>query len=276
MIKIFLSVRNRLAITKKCIESLILHSEIPHKIYVYDNATSYRLKDHFDFFQELYSKKLITQVTFTTEDSTFNAFSKASTCNFFGLQHEQDPKGGKYDFLMMLDNDIILTPGWDKKLKLAWDYVKRKNLKHVKVIGQLPGGMKTMRETHKINEEIVGKVGSLGGSGLWSVQSNFFKTVGFLNLKQLVGFDKKHDQNYWKLLQKSSPGKPYIMGLNQKLGIHCGKRAGSVCNKLTGSRNKKNRLDLIKFEGPDRNIDSMDFATFYRSIFNDQALIRNW
>jgi hypothetical protein len=50
MIKIFISVRNRLAITKKCIESLILHSEIPHRIYVYDNATNYRLEDHFLFF----------------------------------------------------------------------------------------------------------------------------------------------------------------------------------------------------------------------------------
>ena len=276
MIKIFLSVRNRLAITKKCIESLILHSEIPHRIYVYDNATNYRLKDHFDFFHELYVKKLITQITFTSEDSTFNAFSKAATCNFFGLQHEQDPKGGNYDFLMMLDNDIIVTPGWDTKLKMAWEYVKSKKLKHVKVIGQLPGGIKSAKETHNITKKIIGKVGALGGSGLWSVQPNFFKTVGFLNLKQLVGFDKRHDQNYWRLLQKSSPGKPYIMGINQKLGIHCGKRAGSVCNRLTRNRNKKDRLNLIKFEKAEINIDAMDFTTFYDSIINDKALIGNW
>ena len=87
MIKIFMSVRNRLAITKKAIEALILHSEIPHRIFVYDNATNYRLQDHFDFFHELYSRGLIAQITFTTVESTFNAFSKASTSNFFGLQH---------------------------------------------------------------------------------------------------------------------------------------------------------------------------------------------
>ena len=60
MVKIFMSVRNRLAITKKAIEALILHSEIPHRLYVYDNATNYRLKDHFDFFHELYNTNLLS------------------------------------------------------------------------------------------------------------------------------------------------------------------------------------------------------------------------
>jgi len=276
MVKIFMSVRNRLAITKKAIEALILHSEIPHRLYVYDNATNYRLKDHFDFFHELYNRKLITQITFTTQESTFNAFSKASTCNFFGLQHEQDPKKNKYDFLMMLDNDIIVTPGWDSKLKVAWDYVKSKNLKHIKVVGQLPGGIKGKKESHHINKNLIGKVGTLGGSGLWSVQPNFFTQVGLLDLKPLVGFDKRHDQNYWRLLQKSSPGKPYIMGINQKLGIHCGKVAGSVCNRLTRSKNNPKRLDTIKFEEAEKSIDSKDFQTFYDSIINNQELIRNW
>jgi len=276
MIKIFISVRNRLAITKKCIEALILHSDIDHRIFIYDNATNHRLKEHFDFFHELYTRKLISQVTFTSEESTFNAFSKASTCNFFGLQHEQDPKKDKYDFLMMLDNDIIVTPGWDTKLKTAWDYVNNKKLKHVKVIGQLPGGIKSKKEEHHINKEMIGRVGALGGSGLWSVRPNFFRVVGYLDLKPLVGADKRHDQQYWRLLQMSSPGKPYIMGLNQKLGIHCGKVAGSVCNRLTRNRNNKDRLNLIKFEEAEKRIDAKDFQTFYDTIVNDKELIRNW
>jgi len=276
MVKIFLSVRNRLAITKKCIEALILHSELPHKIYVYDNATNYRLKDHFDFFHELYARGIISQITFTTSDSTFNAFSKASTSNFFGLQHEQDPKKDSYDFLMMLDNDIIVTPGWDKKLKIAWDYVKSKKIKHIKVIGQSPGGIKSKIEKHIITKKMNGNVGTLGGSGLWSVKPDFFRTVGYLDLKRLVGYDKKHDQMYWQRLSKSSPGKPYIMGLNQKLGIHCGKRAGSVCNRLTRTRNNPDRLNMIKFEKAEKNIDSVDFKTFYDSIINDKILIGNW
>ena len=276
MVKIFISVRNRLAITKKCIEALILHSEIPHRIYVYNNATNYRLKDHFLFFHELYNRKLISQVVFTTEDSTFKAFSKASTSNFFGLQHEQDPKKDKYDFLLLLDNDIIVTPGWDTKIKKAWNYVNENKLKHVKVIGQLPGGIKSKKEKHRINKELIGHVGVLGGSGLWSVRPNFFRDVGFLDLKTLVGFDKRHDQQYWRLLQASSPGKPYIMGLNQKLGIHCGKKAGSVCNRLTRTKNNPERLNMIKFEKADKLIDSLSFKEFYDSIINDNSLIKDW
>ena len=57
MVKIFMSVRNRLGITKKCIEALKKHSKLPHQIYVYDNETNYRLRDHFDYFADLYERK---------------------------------------------------------------------------------------------------------------------------------------------------------------------------------------------------------------------------
>jgi hypothetical protein len=126
------------------------------------------------------------------------------------------------------------------------DYVKQKKLKHIKVIGQIPGGIKSRKEKHQINKNMLGFAGTLGGSGLWSVQPDFFRTVGYLNLRQLVGHDKKHDQQYWRLLQASSPGKPYIMGVNKKLGIHCGKQAGSVCNKLTRNSNRKDKLRSYK------------------------------
>ena len=276
MIKIFISVRNRLAITKKCIEALILHSKLEHRIYIYDNASNHRLKDHFDFFHELYSKNIISQITFTTVNSTFGAFSKAATSNFFGLQHEQDPHKDKYDFVVMLDNDILVTPGWDKHLKVAWDWVNGKKLKHVKVIGQLPGGIKSKSAKQPISENMFGRFGTLGGSGLWSVKTNFYRTVGYLDLKSLVGFDKKHDQQYWRLLQKSSPGKQYIMGISKKLGIHCGKQAGSVCNRLTRNKNNPKKLDMIKFENAEKNIDSLSFEDFYKLIVNDKVLIGNW
>jgi len=49
MIKICLTVRNRLALTKKCLLSLKKHSVVPHQIYVYDNLTNYKLDEHFEF-----------------------------------------------------------------------------------------------------------------------------------------------------------------------------------------------------------------------------------
>jgi len=272
MVKIFLSVRNRLEITKKCIYALKEHSGIRHQLYVYDNSTDYLLKEHFLYFYELFQKGLISQVTFTSKESTFNAFSKASACNFFGRQHEEDPKKDDYRFLVFLDNDIIVTPNWDVKLAQAWKYVRKKNLDHVHVIGQLPGGIKIIREEHKISDDLIGKVGKFGGSALWSVRPSFFRQIGFLNLSQLVGHNKKHDQMYWKLLDRYNSGKPYIMGLNAKLGIHCGKIAGSVCNKLTRSRGKGD----ISFKEAEEKIRKMTFQQFFEKIKNDKNLVKDW
>lgn len=277
MIKIFLTVRNRLAMTKQCIKALRMHSTLPYQLYVYNNQTNYLIEEHFSYFLKLYKRGLITQVTFNTNASTFNAFSKASASNIFGLQHEQDPMKDKFMFLVMLDNDIIVTPKWDKKLSIAWKYVKKNKLNHIKVIGQLPGGIKHRSMKLDIGE-MHGEVGKFGGSALWSVRPNFYKDVGFLDLNKLVGYDKKHDQHYWVLMDRASGGKPYILGLREKLGIHCGKFSGSVCNRLTSSKGRDNidRENLINFKQAEKNISSMNFDTFYNSIVNDKKLLSDW
>jgi len=276
MVKIFLTVRNRLAITKKCIHALKQHSRIPHSIYVYNNATNHLIENHFAYFCKMYMKGYVDQICFTTTKSTFNAFSKASTCNFFGHQHEQDPEKAKYEFMVMLDNDIIVTPEWDLKLRSAWKYVRKNKMNDIKVIGQLPGGIKRRSKPNlPISDGILGATGQLGGSGLWSVRSNFFTDVGFLDLSRLVNHDKKHDQMYWQLMAKATRGQNYIMGINQKLGIHCGKNAGSVCNVLT--RNKgKDKLEKIKFENAEENLSKIPFDEFYTMIENDKQLIGDW
>jgi hypothetical protein len=261
--------------TKKCIEAIKKHTTIEHEIYVYDNNSTYLVDGHFDYFSELYRKDEIAQVTFTTFKSTFNAFSKAASCNFFGLQHEQDPERDKYAFLLILDNDIILTPGWDKKIKVAWKFITKKKMNYIKVVGQRPGGIKSTTEHYEFNG-MVGRCGTLGGSGLWTVRPNFFKDVGFLDLKRLVGRNKMHDQLYWPKLAAASKGKPYIMGLNQKLGIHCGRTAGSVCNVLTRNRTKKDVQEIVKFKHAEKNIESQTFDEFYESIINNQKLFKDW
>lgn len=277
MIKIFMTVRNRLAITKKAIQAIKKHSKLDHQLYVYNNQTNYRIDEHFEYFSKLYQKGQITQVMFTTTDSTFNAFSKASSCNFFGLQHEQDPNKMKYEFLVMLDNDIIVTPGWDENIKKGWQYVIKHKMNNIKVIGQLPGGIKNReKKIYEIDEKLFGKIGKLGGSGLWSVRPNFFTDVGLLNLNILVGHDKKHDQQYWGLMQKASKGQRYIMGLGEKLGFHCGRRAGSVCNRLTRNKSNPQKDKMILFEEQEEKIDSVGFDTFYNSILNDNKLMREW
>jgi len=271
MYKIMLTVRNRLAITKKCIEALKRHSKIPNQIYIYDNLTNYKLEEHFSYYNKLLSKGYVAQVTFNTATSTFKAFSKASACNNFGAVHEQDPEKDNIMFLVFLDNDIIVSPGWDKTLRAAWKEVNKHKLNNIKVIGQRPGGI---RNGQKLPYQIAGNeaiMGKLGGSGLWCVKNNFFRDVGFLDLKELVNRSKGHDQIYWRKLSHAANGERYILGLSTKLGIHCGRITGSVCNALTQNRHKD-----IEFKDQDQKIDNMKFDDFYKYISNKKELHNDW
>ena len=276
MIKIFLTVRNRLEITKKCIEALQRHSTLPHSIYVYNNQTNHMLKEHFEYFYDLYSKKIISNLSFTSDESNFNAFSKAVACNVFGHHHNEDPDKDKCEFLLFLDNDIIVVPDWDKIVKAAWEYVARNKLENIKVISQIPGGIKSHQDKYNITKHLEGVSGSLGGSGFWAVKNNFFQDIGFLNLKQLVGQNKRHDQLYWQLLGRKTNGSPYILGLKTTLAYHCGAIAGSVCNTLTKNPNNKNKTDLIKFDENEQQISKMTFDEFFKRISTDRYVKNNW
>jgi hypothetical protein len=278
MYKVFISVRNRLAMTTKCIYALKKHSVIPHQIYVYDNLTTYRVPEHFMYFSMLYERGLISQVTFTSKESTFNAFSKASSCNFFGSQHEHDPNKDSYDFLLFLDNDIIVTPGFDEILVKAWRDVKTLKMNNIKIIGQLPGGIKVKNELDKPIGGLKASSGVLGGSGFWSVRPNFFRDVGYLDLKFLVDLNKKHDIEYWAKISQSTGGNDYILGLKHKLCIHCGKFANSICNTLTRNRltPESEKEKLIRFEDSEKKIDSMTFDEFYKIVYDDPDLNKDW
>jgi hypothetical protein len=268
MYKIFLTCRNRLSMTKKAITALEKHSRYPHQIYVYDNLTSYLLMEHFVYWGLLFEKNIISQVTFTSAESTFNAFSKAATNNFFALQHEQDPNKDTYDFLLIMDNDIIVDPDWDDKVMRAWKDIRKRGLSHIKIVTQFGNGM---MDSTPLSGGICGKdanVGSKGGSAFWSVRPNFFTEVGMLNLTSLVNLSKKHDQQYWKKLEKIVIGKPYIVGLKENLFTHCGGIAGSICNRLSKNNtlNPEEKIKLISFEDQERDIDSMEFDEFYERI----------
>jgi hypothetical protein len=276
MIKIFFTSRNRLAITCKAITALKKHSKLPHQLYVYDNLTSHKINEHFMYWCMLYKADLITQVSFTTKDSTFNAFSKAVASNLFFLQHSQDPQKNNYDFLVCIDNDIIVCDGWDIKLKNAWDDVKKLGMKNIKIIGQTPGGIKNKKELPMKIGGMHATTGKLGGSGFWSFQPDFYKEVGLLDVSKLVGHDKKHDQYYWQLLEKSTQGQDYILGLREKLCYHVGGIAGSICNILTKNHLNKNKLSMINLDEADKKIDAMSFDEFFSYISSNKNVLNDW
>ena len=277
MLKILVSVRNRLGISKKCIQSIERNAVEDYQIFVYNNLTNYRLDDHIKYFGNLYKEGRIAQVTFNSKDSTFNAFSKAVSSNMFGLQHEQDPDKDKTEHLMILDNDIVIIhKKFDKLLRKCWQDVKKKKLNNVKIIGQKPGGIKGCKTI--IEGGLCGieaRIGKLGGSGLWHICSDFYRDVGFLDLKKLQGQNKKHDQMTWQLCEKATNGEPYIIALKTKIGIHCGKIAGSVCNPLS-KMNPKDALEKIKWSKADKEIEAMTYDNFINMIMEDKYLANDW
>jgi len=223
----------------------------------------------------MFKEGLIHQITFNSKQSTFNAFSKAVSFNQFGTLHNQDPNKNSYDYLLLIDNDMIMMPKWDLKLKKSWESVQKRKLNDVIIIGQYPGGIKHTTEIPKGLGGMKAKIGKLGGSGLWSFRTDFFDKIGFLDLKQLVGKNKTHDQRYWAKIEKYTHGKPYIVALHDKLAIHCGKLGGSVCNVLTRDKSKQS-VEKIKFKKQDRKIDGMSFDEFYNSVINDKQLMNDW
>ena len=264
MIKIFLTVRNRLCLTKKCIEAIERHTKSNYELYVFNNLTDYLIDEHFEFFRGMYKENRLSQIVFNTSKSTFNAFSKAVANNQFGKMHELDPNIDRTDFIIMLDNDIILTPNWDQHILNAWKDVDKLRMNNIKVVTQTPAGI--MRR-EKIRNKIAGfdaEVGYNGGSAIWTVRKNFFQDVGYLNLRSLVGINKKHDQHYWPMMNRKTRGKPYILGIDTPLAYDSSALLGSVCNSLEKARkNKKQRLD-ISFANKEKEIDNMNFDDFFK------------
>jgi hypothetical protein len=270
MIKIAMTIRNRLAVSKKAIEALYRHTTTDFQLYVYDNRTNYKVKEHFEFFWKLYNDGMIHQLTFNTKDSVYNAFDKAVALNNFGYNHSLDPNLKDCDFIVFLDNDMLVLPEWDVRVKEAWDFINKRKMNHIKVVAQCPGGIKNVgKESFKIGKKKVKAItGKLSGSGFWAVRPNFYKDIGFLDIKPLIGLSKKHDQKLWQQMNKRTKGKDYIMGLNHLMVLHTGSIAGSICNTI-GYGTNKNKEKKIRFEKEEALIEDMTFDQFYNRALKE-------
>lgn len=263
MIKILVTVRNRLAITKKCIESIKLNTTSSFQLFVYDNLSSYRFRQHIDYYVRMFQQGIITKFVINSKQSTFDCFSKVCSFNEFGFDHEQDPNKDDVDFLLLLDNDMILTPGWDKYALKAINHVKE-NMSNIHIITQFPGGV-TDRNVDELEliDNMKCQIGTNGGSGFWILRPTFFRDIGFLDCSLVQGLTKKHDQNYWEKISHKVRGKKFSLTIPKIMSLHTGSITGSICNQLT---KEPGNTDNIRFVDKDQEIDNMSFIDFYNQI----------
>jgi hypothetical protein len=275
MYKIAICVRNRLGITRKCLEAILKHSKIEHEIYIYDNLTNYRLTDHVLYFNKLFQKNIIQQYTVNSDKSTFNAFSKVVALNQFGYNHLMDPRKDQFSFLVFLDNDMIVMPNWDEYLYDAWSYLNSQKNKNIKIVTQYPGGIKYAKlQKFRIKDKSV-YTGKLSGSGLWAVNTNFFSDVGFLNCKDFLHQHKKHDQVYWNRLRKIAKNNDYVLAIQGKIALHAGGMVGSICNQLDKEKiDKRESYEKIKFKEVDAKIEKLSFDDFFKAVEQKTKLFK--
>ncbi|KKK73581.1 hypothetical protein LCGC14_2892410, partial [marine sediment metagenome] len=191
------------------------------------------------------------------------AFSKVVASNMFADQHKGDPKGGECDYIVCLDNDMIVTPGWDSRVNLIWRAVidKPRVLGNTKIIGQI-GIMSKQQTLVDIGENERVVIGKKGGSGFWVVLPNFFEEWGRLNIRHFIGKHKGYDGAYWAQIEKTHSG-VYTAGIDGRpLVYHCGDMVGSVCLRLEEGQVPTSEIA----QRADEQLGRMDFAEFYEMV----------
>ena len=274
-ILVFLTVRNRLEITKKCVEALYKYTSRPVHLFVFDNLTQTRVDDHFNYFCDLYKQGKIKKYVVNTTESTCNCFSKATSWNEMGLFVETHPNKEMYDWILCIDNDmIIIEPGWDDIIKETMEVVEKK-VPDIMIYTQAPGGVSGTEITIPIKgKDVSARIGVNGGSGFWNVPTDFFSKIGLLELEPLVNINKRHDLNLWEKLNEWSNGTPYTFAINLPLALHTGYYNGqdlSICKKT-----RNNPSLNIDFEEFDTIVGNMNFEEFITWIKKDQEVFRKW
>lgn len=271
-IAVMITVRNRLALTKKCIQTLYKSTRRPIHLFVYDNCTSYKIKEHFDYFSELYETGVLQKYVVNTFESTYNAFSKVVAFNEFGRTILENPIANRYEFLVLLDNDMMMVKdNWDDIIIDMWRGIdSEEELRDmIHIVTQWPNGCTSAQtgEFHIGDENYKLQLGYTSGSCFWCFRDSFFKKVGFLNPNNVVGQNKKHDQLYWHKMRAINNHKPYILAVEEDLVVTYDNYKDinlSICDPSQFDPQKE-----ITFKEVDDTIDKMPYDSFMNLLRNN-------
>lgn len=281
-LNVCLTARDRMILTRKCIESIHTHSSHFRKIniYVFDNL-SHVTSERLLVFNNLLRENKICYYSYDTNISTFNCFPKTVIFRRWidmmmlneEMRLEKSIDINIKQMYLLSDNDMIYGPEWDTYFISALDNVHRydKNIKYlVKHPGGVPKAIRDKSRKYRIDnifnrpenfEIMCSNFG--GGSGCWVMNNSMLKHLRW-NSKDLIktyNKFKQHDSITWKKLTLEHGNVNYVCGVipnepeKNPLIIHMGPVIGSMCNSLNSGKYNK---DKNSFEEKEREIISLE------------------
>lgn len=304
--------RDRLILTKKCIESIYYNSTIfkSTNIYVFDNISQID-KTRRDLFGNMLEEKIIKYYSYDTFESTTNCFPKAIIFQKFIFAMEQKMaiinkirSHKKYiirkDYFMLSDNDMIYGPKYDEYFISALNEIEPK-YPTIHFLVKYPGGIPTTVKDRMINLTLYNRYNvresfnvnlacSGGGSGHWIMSYRMLQMLKWSPNDYFNTYKhfKRQDTTTWMMIRNKYNNTfnnnyakvNYVAGIvppqnNNPLVIHMGGVLGSMCNAL--EFNNIRSYSEIKSKLDKKELELKDMT--HQEIYNKYKMIpsvRNW
>ena len=185
--KICLTIRNRLAYTKKTIQSLRENTpREEYELYIFGNMSDRELEEQWTYLRRLYQRKHVDGIVINTETSTMGRWSKSWAINqCIRLCELQDNASRHWEWLVIIDNDMVIRKPWLDTAKKV--YMEAKS-KYPSVMVCSPWDDPNPEHPVVAKENYAGvpvKIKRGNGAGCWLVHREFLTKIG---LAKIDGF----------------------------------------------------------------------------------------
>lgn len=248
-LNVFITTRDRLNLTRLCIESIHQNTEHFDEVHVYisDTMSSQTIKARRDMFQQFLEKKYIVNYTYSTIESDSHCFTKAINFNKW-LQNMELKRivDSNFDvdltnYYVLLDNDMIVKKNWLGPYMSVWEEMSPKT-PALQYLCQHPGGCSVRSGTPVIVQDKTEEknpcevfLSGGGGSGFWFFGERSLKTLQWRphDYKLVKFVANSDDTTTWKKLREEYGG-GYSASVKMKNPrvMHMGKVFGSIVNAL--------------------------------------------
>lgn len=235
-VKLFVSVRDRLNITKQTINDLHNGGE-PVDIFVFDDRSSTERKELFKYYEESIANGKINMVVANTDSTTGNyPWGKSVMIAQFAklMQLYNTPvENGIYG---IIDNDQRLSPGWLVTMRQLLEKAEKRWPDRVAVVSPRTEAVHPTVATTVIDNKKV-ELKYCVGACSWLFRPNFFKKYGLPDLNWKKDSHEGHagaeDWYYSEIFEKLDH---YIVSLKSPIAFDNAKSTHSARVKIMRKR----------------------------------------